>query len=155
MLLLRKIAVFFQINGTILLPSSLEGYSWCFLLRSEGLTTFPGCTKAVIWTNRSKGRGRYVQDGQNTSNMVYKVIKPGKLYFGFLKAAFKSLSRFKCHTILDAVERHYGLPALPWFANGLCLASAAKPPRASDPGISECGMFENRLFSASSIFWFC
>lgn len=94
MLLLRVIAVFFQINGTILLPSSLGGYSWSFLLQSEGLTNFPGCTKAVIRTNRRKGRGRYVQDGQNTSNMVYKVIKPGKLCFRFLKAAFKS---YLCH----------------------------------------------------------
>lgn len=88
MLLLRIIAVFFQRNGTILLPSALGGYSWSFLLQSEGLTAFPGCTKAVIWTNRRKGRG------QNTSNMVYKVIKPGKLYFRFLKAAFKS---YLCH----------------------------------------------------------
>lgn len=46
----------------------------------------------------------------------------------------------------DAVD---GLPALPQI---VLRESCKKKKNPADSGISACGMFENRLFSASSIF---
>lgn len=94
MLFLRIIAVFSQINGIILLLSSSGGYSWSFLLSREGLTAFPSCAGAVL-CGQQKERERLLCVGcQDSSNMIYNVIKPREFFFRFLKAAFQS---YICH----------------------------------------------------------